>query len=160
MNAQSKVVASVYEGILGEPFDAAQFNDKLKMQKIVYLMRELGANCGDYRFVWHTYGPYSQSLQTELNRMGSDAGGLGPAFTDRAKTAVNKLKEILKKPQGTYSEFKWIEALGSTHYLKRYVHPTYDRSEIVEQLMRRKPYLSDRAANEMAWDKLVEIGLL
>jgi len=159
VDEMAQVAVSSYEGILGEPFDAAQFNDKLTMQKIIYLMRELGVDCG-CRFVWHTYGPYSQSLQTKLNQMRNGADITAPELTDKAKVAMNKLKGALNRPQGTYSVFKWIETLGSAHYLKRYIHPAYGREEIVDELMRRKPYLSDRRANELAWDQLAELGLI
>ena len=58
----NKFLLPVYKKVFGESFSYGRFEDRLKMQKMVYLLQEEGVNIGHYGFEWYKHGPYSQVL--------------------------------------------------------------------------------------------------
>ena len=54
----NKFLLPVYKKVFGESFSYGRFEDRLKMQKMVYLLQEEGVNIGLYVFDWYKYGPY------------------------------------------------------------------------------------------------------
>ena len=62
----NNLLKSVFENIFERPFKAREFSDRLELQKVVYLLQNMGISVGDYRFIWYKHGPYSQTLQNDI----------------------------------------------------------------------------------------------
>ncbi|MEG0836180.1 MAG: hypothetical protein RR413_12135, partial [Christensenellaceae bacterium] len=60
------IISRVFQDVMGRTANFGSFEDRLEMQKIVYLIYELGVSCGDFSFRWYKHGPYSQQLQNVM----------------------------------------------------------------------------------------------
>lgn len=50
-----------YHAILGQDISMSNFENRLKLQKLVYILRSEGLRF-NYNFTWYIYGPYSSEL--------------------------------------------------------------------------------------------------
>ena len=137
-----------YREIYHESFSYDSFEKRMKMQKAIYLLQEMGAPVGDYAFFWYKHGPYSQDLQDAMyaaSCLGSSMSQVG--FSADMNSAVQKASELLNK-KVSYSSSHWAECLASLHYLQTNIFSTSANSEeIVIELQKRKPHLNDKALN-------------
>ena len=62
----NNLLKPVFKSIFNKEFNASEFEDRLEMQKAVYLLQNMGISVGDYRFLWYKHGPYSQTLQNDI----------------------------------------------------------------------------------------------
>jgi len=142
----------LYKRLFDEPFSYGDFTKRLKMQKGIYLLQEMGVPVGDYRFTWYKHGPYSQSL---LDDMYITTSTSDYSLNTDAEMAVNKLADALDVPKTSkYNSEDWAECLGSLHYLKEKVLYTSDDAFVIQELQRRKPHLDDTEANYEALSRL------
>lgn len=151
----------IYKRIFGVSMNVNSLIDNIKLQKIVYLLYELGAPFEEISFSWNKYGPFSPNLQFIVKNATANPEE-EMKFNKWTEEKIIEVEELLSKPaEGnvSYSETKWAELLGSMHYLKKYIHPTYSKEETLGELNKYKPYLNDWSANEIAWDKLVKSTL-
>lgn len=147
------VLKPIYKKIFGHEFDRFSFNDRLEMQKVVYLLDDLGISVGEYSFTWYKHGPYSQVLQNDI-LCGSE---ISPSikFSVESEKIILKLKEVLFSKDISYSICEWSECLGSLHYIKENILPSNASDELVlEELVERKPHLNRARDNEIALKKL------
>ena len=61
MLIKNKELFAILESIVGRKININQFDDRLTIQKLTYILKELGVNF-NYRFNWYWRGPYSPSL--------------------------------------------------------------------------------------------------
>lgn len=93
------------------------FNDRLRLQKLVFLARQVGFDVG-FSFSWYIHGPYSPSLTNFLYTANS-TGILGaspeipPAEKHELEASVNRLKELLHED---VDNPKTLELLASVWY--------------------------------------------
>ena len=154
------VVPAVFSYVMGRNANFQEFNDRLRTHKIVYLLGELGVSCGDYSFRWHMYGPYSQRLQDTMLKARGE-GGQPVALSDLAKQYLGIIKNVLMQEQGDETEqLHWLEAVGSLHYLCKYVKPVASDENVLKELQDRKPHLKDSTLNRKALETLREHKLL
>lgn len=162
MNNKS-ILRCVYNYIFDKDFEVKNFEDRLLMQKSVYLMQEMGTSCGDYDYFWYKFGPYSQSLQNDIldmlnNTSECDVNNFKEHLTDRAKANLDNIKGIIaKNPSTSYSNKEWLEAIASLHFLKNYMFLTYSDEKLLEELSNRKSYLNDKEANKIALESVKAI---
>jgi len=72
------------------------FNDRLRLQKIVYLAREIGFDCG-FAFDWYVRGPYSPSL-TRMLYSANELGTLRIDYVELShheRSVAENLKRLL-----------------------------------------------------------------
>lgn len=143
MNSSLKVI---FERVYGSPFTYEDFEDRKKLQKAVYLLENMGVAVGDYSFSWDSYGPYSLSLDCEASQL-DESKSQEFSFSSFAEDAFNRLKEIVET-NTKYDVSSWMECIASVHYLKNVFRIQED--EVIAELVRRKPYLSDAATNKNA----------
>ena len=62
----NRYLLPVYNEIYGRDFDYSNFDQRMEMQKAIYLLQDMGVPVGDYGFRWYLHGPYSQSLQDDM----------------------------------------------------------------------------------------------
>lgn len=143
---QGKVLQIIYNGVTHDNFNYGSFDKRLELQKIIYLLQELGLNVGGYYFSWYKYGPYSQSLQEDAYRSSPANGEL--VFTDYAKPIIEKLSNLIMVKTEKYSRASFLEAIASIRYLMKHYH--FDETQVLHELTKRKPYLNNIHDNEMA----------
>lgn len=145
----------LYRRLFDEEFDYSDFDKRLKMQKAVYLLQNMGVALGDYGFRWYFHGPYSQDLQDDMH----DAMH-SPAAADGAmkhfEKRIERLRELVTSPErGGYSLPDWMECLASLHYLRNNIMDyDADMEQTLDELQRAKPKLDDRAVNAAAYQLL------
>jgi uncharacterized protein YwgA len=96
-------------------FSIGKFENRLKLQKIIYLMQAYGLNIG-YNYSLYLYGPYS----TELTRDGYAL----PDFSQIEKIGFstpsdnNKFLRFIEFIGKRKDDIKWLEIVASLHLLK------------------------------------------
>ncbi len=146
----------IYKKVYGETFDPTSFEKRMEMQKMVFLLQEAGIYMGDYDFLWYKHGPYSQSLQDDILSLCETQDAI-IRYSSDAESIFSKIKKAMT-PQGNYSRSAWVECLASLRYLKAYRFPRNTSDQvIIEELMRKKPHLNDKTANELAIDVVRQI---
>ena len=152
----NKSLLPVFNEIYGENFSYSNFDQRIEMQKAVYLLQEMGVPVGDYGFRWYLHGPYSQSL---LDDMHYEDGRSCTKLTLSKEYAdsIKRLHELVTSvKRGTYSISKWVECLASLHYLRKNVLVfNASDNDVVKELEKRKPHLNNHPVNMAAY-KLVE----
>lgn len=99
--------------------------DRLKLQKTVYLLQTCGLRLG-YGFSWYRYGPYSQelvydayrSLHAESQKYAQQAKSL--AFS---KNTQDWLQEFKRRLGGALGDARQLELLASVSFVRKAWHP-------------------------------------
>lgn len=147
----------VFEQVFEREFHSNEFDDRLEMQKMVYLLQNMGISVGRYSFLWYKHGPYSQTLQNDILRI-QLAEDIKIEFSNDAKRAIKLLKQALFKEEVSYCLAEWTECLGSLYYVKENILPSSSTDEqILIELERRKPHLSHKEDNRIAIETLNEL---
>lgn len=148
----------VYKKLFGEDFNYYEFKHRMKMQKAIYLLQEMGVPVGGYSYRWYLHGPYSQVLQDDMfEERGNPTKEL--VVSEESLELIEKLGEVFhSKKQERYEEDEWVECLGSMLYLERRVLPAdADQDAVVTRLMAEKEHLKYEAANKVAYELLKEL---
>lgn len=146
--------------IFDDQFQPSKFEDRLKMQKAIYLLQNMGINVGDYKFIWYKHGPYSQTLQNDILNIQQAAKDNDIEFSSDANRAIEKLKQALSKEKAKYDMCQWIECLGSLQYIKENIlRSSATDDEILDELQNRKPHLDKPEENHMALQTLKHLSI-
>lgn len=149
----------VFKSIFDRDFRSDVFEDRLEMQKAVYLLQNMGISVGDYRFMWYKHGPYSQTLQNDILTL-QNTSNVNIAFSTDAKKAISALKTAIFKEGIEYNMCQWIECLGSLQYIKDTILPSsVDEEIILSELESRKPHLNNIEDNKIALQILKELEI-
>ena len=118
-----------------------KFDDRLRMQKLGYLVQSLGAS-GGFTFSWYLRGPYSSSL-TKMLYSAEEIGILGkkPSLSHEEKQIIKNLKQLL---QNNLDDPRTLELYASVWYLLPKQHvSTDDVDYILETFKTAKPNYSN-----------------
>lgn len=142
----------VYQALFDEAFDYGDFAKRMKMQKAVYLLQDLGMPVGDYGYRWYIHGPYCQELQDDMH----DAMHCDPADAEDIsdyEAEISKLREAINDPgRGSYDEAQWLECLGSLRYIRKWVLSLRaTKEQVLAELVERKKHMNDPQANMAAY---------
>ena len=149
----------VFENIFGKKFQPDVFEDRLEMQKAIYLLQNMGISVGDYRFIWYKHGPYSQTLQNDILSSKNETN-VYIDFSSDAKREMSSLKKAIFKDGLEYNTCQWVECLGSLQYIKDSILPSSVSDEnIIDELISRKPHLNNRKDNEIALQTLKDLAM-
>jgi uncharacterized protein YwgA len=147
------VLSPIFYSIFEHDFDKHSFEDRLEMQKAVYLLQDLGISVGEYNFMWYKHGPYSQTLQNDILSSSNMVANI--RFSADANRTLLRLKEIIFDQNVEYSKSEWLECLGSLHYIKENLLPTNaTNEELLNELVIRKPHLKNHKDNRRALEQL------
>lgn len=152
----NKYLLPIFKDLYGCDFDYGNFEQRLEMQKAIYLLQNMGVPVGDYGFRWYQHGPYSQSLQDDMyyesGRRCEDI-----CLSREHADSVEQLRKLINSSaKKDYTTSQWVECLGSLHYLKENLLSfSATNDDIVVALEKRKPHLSDHGTNLSALE-LVE----
>ena len=148
---------------LGLEFKIDSFEDRLILQKVIYLSQTAGVNLG-YYYQWYLYGPYSPSLTRDEYAVAMDiSAGLdesaGWKLDDTSRQRLGKMRAIFKEPQRDKLAKK-LELLASVHFLidRRQVSGA-NTKQITETLKRFNKDFSEENVRE-ALEELKTYGLL
>ena len=147
---------------LNLPFKIDGFQDRLIMQKSVYLAQAAGVNLG-YYYHWYLYGPYSPSLTRDEYAIAIDIS----ADMDESKgwKLDDKSSQRLKRIRGIFAGLKGdklakkLELLASVHFLiERKQVSKVDTSRITATLKRFNKDFSEEDVQK-ALGELMTYGL-
>ena len=149
----------VYKSIFDKDFHPNVFEDRLEMQKAVYLLQNMGISVGDYRFLWYKHGPYSQTLQNDILNLQSTKD-IDVEFSSDAKREIRALKNAIFKEDLQYDTCQWVECLGSLQYIKENLLPSSATDEVIlNELVIKKPHLNRTEENKCALQTLKELAI-
>lgn len=152
----NRYLLPVYKTLYEKNFSYSNFNQRMEMQKAVYLLQDMGVPVGDYGFRWYQHGPYSQRLHDDMHY---ESGRECRALTLSREYAerINQLHDVIHAEEGEkYSVSNWVECLASIHYLRENLLSfNASEEEVVQELERRKIHLNDHRTNLSAY-RLVE----
>lgn len=151
----NRYLLPVFKKVYDRDFSYSNFDDRLEMQKAVYLLQSMGVPVGDYAFRWYHHGPYSQTLQDDMHyEDGRDCAHL--KINAEYARKIDQLRDIIDSPaKEPYPLRKWVECLASLHYLREYVLPHGATQEaVITELEFRKPHLDQHTVNEEAYRKM------
>jgi uncharacterized protein YwgA len=125
------------------------FQERKKLQKLAYLMREAGLDV-PFGFSWYLYGPYSPGLTEMLFQM-VEQKPQGKVLTREERKHLEDLKQFLGED---VESTKRLELLASLQYLRRVAKDHgYAKNEIIAVLKKKKPQFSDDEIGQ-CWNKL------
>jgi uncharacterized protein YwgA len=148
---------------LGLEFKINSFQDRLIMQKAIYLAQAAGVNLG-YYYHWYLYGPYSPSLTRDEYAIAMDISAdmdesKGWKLDDISLKRLKRIRDILAEPQRDKLAEK-LELLASVHFLvDRKQVSKVDTSQITATLKRFNKNFSEEDVKE-ALGELKTHGLL
>lgn len=156
----NKYLLPVYSYVYGETFSYTSFDKRLKMQKAIYLLQEMGVPVSDYGFSWYKHGPYSQALHDDAHT--ASVSGVQAdldALSSDNRRAMEELRDMLRVPNGSsYSTRDWCECLASLHYLRKNVlSRSSSGNTVLTALVKRKPHLNDAHANQLALERVQNV---
>lgn len=122
------------------PISMDGFDDRLRMQKLAYLVQEVGGG-GPFVYQWYIRGPYSPALTQELFSC-AGAGGQPEAAPSNGELALaQRVRSLVGDGIGDPME---LELYASVWYLTppRRLSES-DRTSIRESMRRAKPHFGE-----------------
>ena len=152
-----EVLKEIYRKVYNESFVYDNLESRIKLQKAVYLLENMGVDVGDYSFSWNKYGPYSLGLDSDARNC-SMKDEQKISFSSTAEHGFEKLREYINEQIG-YNCTQWMECIASLHFLKNIYR--FKGTQLMSELKERKPYLSNKEANERALSiaKGIKVGV-
>lgn len=141
------VLKEIYIKVYDESFDYDDFEKRIKMQKAVYLLENIGVHIGEYSFSWNKYGPYSLGLENDAKHCNDIKLEKEVLFSDVAEKAFLEIKSYISQ-KVKYTCAQWVECIASIHYLKNVFR--ISQSKLYQELVNRKPHLDDQLAFDCA----------
>lgn len=141
---------------LGLGRDMDSFTSRKRTQKIVYLLKQFGADL-KFGYTWYLHGPYSPELTRTLFNPTDDDLKLKRELTRSELDSVNRMRNFLADD---LYEVDSLELIVSLIYLVK--HGPEDeldtKAKIVEFLRPQKPHFSQEQINS-ALSKIEQAGI-
>lgn len=145
------IYADIYNKNPEQVIDYTEFDERLNIQKTVYLLQEMGVNFGNYDFTWYNHGPYSQSLQNDAFKAWERQTNPIPFnFSDYVGKQVSAFRTFIKQKPAKYTQSQWLEAIASLHYMLVHEAAGYSDEYLLRELTVRKPHLNNKPGNTKA----------
>ena len=154
------VLKEIYNKTNGSPFNFAIKDDRVALQKTVYILMNMGINVGDYSFEWRQNGPYSVALDVDAFKYNTKEIDSNVQFSDIAKSKMDILMQYIREGSEKFSEYtrtRWLECIASLHYLKYILCVSESEEGVLAELQIRKDYLNNNDANVRALEIANEI---
>jgi uncharacterized protein YwgA len=145
---------------LGVSSDITSVDDRLRVQKAVYLGQLSGVDLG-YRYSWYLKGPYSTALTRDYYALEDEleSGSTEHEERELKQSVLQKLERVrpLMTPPWDVSlkQEQWLELLASFHFLTKV--SGRPKEEAVKILQRQKPHVADYV--EIAAEKLKRLQI-
>jgi uncharacterized protein YwgA len=144
--ATKVVLSKVLEILdLGKP-DMSTFDNRLQLQKIIYLLQSSGISLG-YGYNWYVKGPYSSPLAHDLFEIEKSTEiyekNVGIQFKNH-NHIVRKLESFRDFLGDDINDVNYLEVLASLHYINEATFSGNCReSDLKHKLLEAKPSLRD-----------------
>ena len=155
------IALKLFLNVLNEESDIGTLDDRVRIQKTVYLGQLSGINLG-YHFGWHIKGPYSPSLARDYYALEEATRRGDKAFENRSlpqglADKLRRIRPLLQVPPETgLTKVEWLELVASLHYLVKVSQ--YGIDDAIEHLKRTKTKIADHSTE--ARKALHEAGFL
>ena len=163
------IILNAYLTELGVPPRIKTLNDRIRVQKAIYLAQAAGADL-DYDYNWYLRGPYSPELANDYYKLseaifmnkipvaGDSQTSAGiPKLKDSYVTTLKSLAPIISPPEGfDRPQEDWLELVSSLHFLQTKKSLTLDLARRV--IEKTKTHLVQYV--DQAQEKLREMNLL
>lgn len=136
-------VLSLFLKALGEDFSIASLDDRLRIQKAIYLGQLFEVDLG-YRYSWYVKGPYCPSLTQDYYKLAevAEAAPQGLTLRQDIQSKLENARNFLSKPAGVeLNTPQWYELLASLHYLHDVSKQPVEKIE--ETMASAKPHLTN-----------------
>ncbi|MCV0352566.1 MAG: hypothetical protein K5863_21015 [Nitratireductor sp.] len=146
---------------IGESDSIAGVDNRLRIQKAVYLAQAAGINLG-YHYSWYIKGPYSTGLTQDYYQLAEalrsgDQSHVGKDLHPNFAAVLPRIESLLARPNGiSVASHNWYEALASLHFLITCSKKDEDGAKLF--LKQVKPHLS--GVLDVALSRLKMSGLL
>ncbi len=144
-------IAAYFEAIFGRKLDMTSFSDRIRLQKLIYILNRAGLNLG-YPFGWHIRGPYSPLLADDGYTYEENKSKVefSHSFTEKELAIISKIKNISKFLENEENS----ELLASLLYLYALGYTTQD--SLFSEIKTRKPRFSDEEIRTalILWGKI------
>ncbi len=160
MNLQQTKLGLVLESV-NLPINLNTFNDRLILQKAVYLLQEAGVDMG-YRFRWYLRGPYSSGLTEDAFSIDAlpDKGQQELAKWELDESSLERINRVRglfsRKQQNQFT--RYVELIASTLFLIKTRQVLPDNPEGISKVLKEnnKPYEADEVSE--ALEELKKFG--
>ena len=148
---------------LGESLALESFDERMALQKIIYLTQHAGVHLG-YRYNWYLRGPYSPELTRDAFEMKSSLASGSDELTgwklDEPSVQALKRLATLWRDKQPGERPRWLELLASVLFLKQsYLGRGSDTAGLREILRRYDKQFEESEINT-ALGQLRSYGLL
>jgi len=123
------------------------FEDRLILQKKVYLLQQMGLNLGN-SYGWYLKGPYSRDVANDgfyLEKIQNRNIDLDVLEKDE-KMVIENLQKLVEETQITLNESEayCLELVASLHFILKYGYPlSKSKEDTINQLSQLKPKFSE-----------------
>lgn len=162
MDRQQIALKLTVEG-LGLSFKIDTFDDRLILQKAVYLAQAIGVHLG-YYYQWYLYGPYCPSLTRDEYAIASELEkgideSKGWVLDEVSQKLLDRLKGLIgeAKEQG---KSRKLELLASVHFLLTRQQVRNNSSAEITAVLKKFSKNFTKQEVEKAMRDLKEYGLL
>ena len=134
-------VLGLFLKALGEDSSIEGIDNRLRLQKAVYLGQLFGVDLG-YRYSWYVKGPYSPSLTQDYYKLAESTNGewSGKILRPDLASKLEQARKLLDIPDDVELErAHWYELLASLHYL--YKISGLDANRVRETIAKSKSHL-------------------
>ena len=112
-------------------FSMNAFAEKLKVQKIIYLLQEYGVNLG-YSYEWYIRGPYCKQVSVDAHSI-LDDGIIRPP--EQTSIDLNQIQQFNQKLGSHLDDATWLEIAASIVYLKNEYYSKNSLDEVIGSLI-------------------------
>lgn len=136
-------------------FDMVKFDNRLKIQKYIYLMQRYGLNLG-YSFSLYVRGPYCTELTKDAFQMKNYDAMQPIGFSNPVHE--EKLKEFLKFFEPHKDNVVWLEIAASILI----IHDLYSKEKefVVDMVRNKSEDLKGRKEEiEKIWEEVISSGV-
>jgi uncharacterized protein YwgA len=129
------------------------FSDRIRIQKVVYMLKQFGADL-KFGYTWYKHGPYSPSLTHTLYNPDDQDLRSRRELTAAELRVVNETRNFLGSDFYSADSMELIASL--IYLIKHGPNSGLDsRSKIVSVLRQQKPQYSTEQV-DAAWDKIAK----
>ena len=119
-------------------FNMKSFSNRLKLQKVIYLLQVRGINLG-YSYSWYVFGPYSTGLTKDAFCITDFARFKPVGFSD--PKIESDFQDFLGHIEAK-GDF-WLEVASSIHFLKK-IYPQKSKAQIIKDIQNKREEFNDK----------------
>src|SRR6266568_5877237 len=149
MASKTKLVGAL--NAIGVSPKMETFADRLRLQKIVWLMQKFDVKLG-FKYSWYLHGPYSPELTRNLYEIVQSNLPEHESIAARDLARIDALRTVLGDDLNSADK---LELLASIDFLRHSVGPL-TRGDVKTFLAETKPYFNEKQIEE-CWEKSIQL---